>query len=89
MQKSYFFEIAVASVSAKKQAIFTYSSVTRCKRGQLVVVKLRAKKVLGVVINESKKPKFKTSCIEMVLGDVLSPPYVVLLRIWLSLQWDS
>ncbi|MEK7472246.1 MAG: primosomal protein N', partial [Patescibacteria group bacterium] len=79
MQKSYYFEIAVASVSAKKQAIFTYSSVTRCKRGQLVVVKLRSKKVLGVVINESKKPKFKTNPIENVLNEVLSPAHITTL----------
>lgn len=76
MQKSYFYEIAVASASAKKQAVFTYSSVVECKKGQLVVVKLRTKKVLGVVINESKKPKFKTNPIENAQSEVLSTAYV-------------
>jgi len=73
VQKSYYYEIAVASVSAKKQAIFTYSSVNRYKIGQIVVVKLRAKEVLGVVIGESKKPKFKTNPVEKALKEVLPP----------------
>ena len=72
MQKSYFYEVAVASVSAKGQAIFTYTSDKHLQNGQLVVVKLRSKKVLGVVINETKRPKFKTNPVENALNEVLS-----------------
>lgn len=76
MQKSYFYEVAVASVSAKGQAIFTYTSDETCKKGQFVVVKLRSKKVLGVVISAVKKPGFKTKMVEKILQEKLSAAHI-------------
>ncbi len=76
MSNQSFVLVAVGSLAAKKQAVFTYSAESPLDIGQLVAVNLRREKVIGIVVGQDKKPRFKTSPVLDVLPAVLPEPLV-------------
>lgn len=79
MAKLSYVHVAVGSLSAKKQAVFTYSTSETYKKGQVVSVKLRKEKVLGIIIRTVPEPEFKTSPVNEVFPYFLPEPLLTTL----------
>ena len=63
----YFYEVWVSSPRYHKQETLTYSSPDKLAVGSLVALPLRAREELGIVVEATAKPSFKTKDISRIL----------------------
>lgn len=83
MHRMKFYEVLVASQRFHGSGPLTYENENSLKIGQIVVVALQSKKVMGVVTQEVKKPAFKTKPMHNVLEVGLIPSELIELVTWL------
>jgi primosomal protein N' (replication factor Y) len=67
MSDMNYYEVAITKYIGKDTDILTYSSKIKLERGTAVSVYVRNKEIIGIVINEVKKPSFKTKDITKII----------------------
>lgn len=71
------------------QGHFTYHSDDILPKGSVVSVEIGRKKVLGVIIDESKKPEFATKPILQVIETIALPQQLIDLARWLEEYYQA
>jgi len=79
----YFVEVIVADAAYHKNEPLTYSHTTTLTVGQIVVVPLKRKQVLGIVVATVARPSFPTKAIISVAGLPPLPPQLCALLHWM------
>lgn len=79
----FFYEVIPADRSYHGQGFLTYSHDSKLALGQIVVVTLRAKSIVGFVIKEVAKPNFATKPIQSIIADLIVPEVSVAMFSWL------
>ncbi|TAL14919.1 primosomal protein N' [Patescibacteria group bacterium] len=80
----HYYEVAPNQIVRPGHDVFTYSSDTTLSVGQLVSVEVGKKQMIGLVIQEVKKPTYQTKPIASLIEDKALPEQLVQLSIWLA-----
>ncbi|MDZ7744308.1 MAG: primosomal protein N' [Candidatus Saccharibacteria bacterium] len=85
----YYYEVWVASQRFHGDKPLTYASKMNLARGTLVVVPLQQQPVIGIVIEQSNEPSFKTKEISRQIGSNSLPDPLIKLIDWLRLYYPA
>ncbi len=86
----YYYEILPRDASYHSEKFLTYHSEKEFTKNKLIFIKLRSKKVIGIVIRNTTKPKFKTNPILDELNQIPNLPDETLKLInWLHSYYPS
>lgn len=77
------YKVWVASTRYQKPEALTYASELELKNGNVVVIPLASKQVLGFIDKETAKPKFVTKQIVKALDGIFLPKHSQELFVWL------
>lgn len=80
----YYYEVAPNQIVRAENYVFTYGSETAQSIGQVVLVEVGKKKLVGVVMREVSKPSYTTKSISAVVETTPLPGPLVDLCLWLS-----
>jgi len=80
----HYYEVAPNQIIRTDSDYFTYSSVEKMQLGQIVVVEVGKKKVVGVIIKETTVPKYSTKPIYSVIDGTPLPHQLINLALWIS-----
>jgi primosomal protein N' (replication factor Y) len=80
----HYFEVAPIRIIRLHSSTFTYSSDQPLKIGQVVLIKVGKKELIGVVMSIVSKPDYQTKPISSVLESHPLPTPLVQLATWLS-----
>ncbi|MDB5167405.1 MAG: primosome assembly protein PriA [Candidatus Saccharibacteria bacterium] len=80
----HYFEVAPNQIVRPGHDVFTYSSETALSVGQLVVVEVGKKQMIGLIMRETKEPTYKTKPISLLIEDRPLPDQLVRLASWLA-----
>lgn len=80
----HYYEVAPNQIVRTDNIAFTYASSSPLKVGQLVVIEVGKKHLVGVVISEVKKPAYNTKDIVSVIEEAPLPQPLLKLSEWLS-----
>lgn len=84
-----FYEVIPGDRNYHGHEALTYTAVQVLHVGQIVVVKLRTKSVMGFVVRSVEKPDFEAKPIDSVIeGAVIPSPHVVLFE-WMSAYYPG
>jgi primosomal protein N' (replication factor Y) len=79
-----YYEVAPTRIVRADQATFTYESKTPLQVGALVTVPIGKQISIGVVVNESQKPKYDTKQVGEIIEDLPLPESLIGLSLWLA-----
>lgn len=80
----HYYEVAPNQIVRPGQDVFTYSSEVAIHIGQIVVIEVGKKQMIGLVMNTTTKPKYATKAIIKTIEDVQLPRQLIDLAIWIS-----
>lgn len=80
----HYYEVAISKIFRTGSDFLTYSSLENLIVGQIVVVEVGKKQIIGIVFKESKKPEYKTKPISIVVENTPIPPEQIELIKWMS-----
>ncbi len=80
----HYYLVAPNQTVRKGQDFFTYESRLKLKIGQIVIIELGKKSLIGVIYNEVAKPEFDTKPIKNVLNNYVLPKYLLQVALWLK-----
>lgn len=84
-----FYEVAPIKIIRPGSDYFTYSSELSMKKGQLVIVEVGKQKIVGMVIQETTKPKYATKTIDSVLSIKPIPENLLKTILWIAEYYMS
>lgn len=76
--------LVAPTIRAHHTGIFTYQSDLTLKKGSIVTIQVGKKQSIGIVIDKTKKPSFKTKPILSLVIPSPLPPQLVDLALWMS-----
>lgn len=85
----HYFEVAPTQIIRAESATFTYMSELPLSTGQIVVIEVGKKKLVGVIIEEVKRPSYPTKRILETVEDQPIPKQLVDLALWMSAYYKS
>jgi primosomal protein N' (replication factor Y) len=85
----HYYEVAPNQIIRASSASFTYSSETPLENGQLVLVEVGKKTLLGMVLQTVDKPSYPTKPITSILDQPPLPPALIRLSQWLSSYYTT
>lgn len=85
----HYYEVAPNQIVRASSASFTYASRTTLDLGQIVIVEIGKKSLVGVVIKEVPKPSYDTKEIESLLDLPPLPTPLLQLAHWMSLYYAT
>lgn len=80
----HYYEVAPNQIIRTDSAVFTYSSDTSLHIGQIVVIEVGKKQMIGVVVRECSAPSYKTKPILSVVEKSPLPKQLIDLALWMS-----
>jgi primosomal protein N' (replication factor Y) len=80
----YYYEVAPTQIIRADCETFTYSSTKPMTIGQIVLVEVGRKQIIGVVLHKSNKPSYPTKSILSVIEPTPLPNELIELSVWLS-----
>lgn len=80
----HYYEVAPNQIIRATSTTFTYTSATKVKVGQLVVIEVGKKKMIGVVLKQVIKPSYDTKEILSIVEQTSLPEPLLHLALWLS-----
>lgn len=84
MKPMHYYEVAPTKLVRADSASFTYSSNDKLAIGQLVMVEIGKRELVGLVLDEVKKPNYATKAISRSLDDTPLPTELIELAQWLA-----
>jgi len=87
----YYYEILPKDPSYFSEKLLTYESTVKIEKYSLVIVNLKSKQIIGLVIKNTTKPKFKTSPILKNISSYIGelPDETVKLLNWIHLYYPG
>lgn len=85
----YYYEVAPNQIVRSDHDYFTYSSKSLLDIGQIVLIEVGKKQMVGIVMNTVNKPKFPTKEITSTLNSIPLPKQLVDLALWMSKYYAS
>lgn len=85
----HYYEVAPNQIIRANSRSFTYASDLALLTGQLVIVEVGKKSIVGVVLNEVKKPAYDTKPIKELVEEQPLPIPLVNLSLWLSTYYAT
>jgi primosomal protein N' (replication factor Y) len=80
----HYYEVAPTQIIRANSGVFTYASEAPLLVGQLVVIEVGKKMMLGIVIRPVEKPSYDTKSIVQLVDKPALPQPLVQLALWLS-----
>ena len=80
----HYYEVAPNQIIRSGSAFFTYGSKTPLADGQLVVIEVGKKSLIGVVLRRASKPVFEVKLVTSVIEHTPLPAALVSLALWMS-----
>lgn len=80
----YYYEVAPNQIIRADSAFFTYSYETQLLTGQIVLIEVGKKQIIGVVLRTTKKPIYPTKSVISIIEKNPIPAQLVSLALWLS-----
>lgn len=82
-----YYEVAPNQIVRPGQDVFTYSSELALDIGQIVLIEVGKKHMIGLVIRSVSKPAYTTKPIVKLIEDLPLPRQLVELALWLSIYY--
>lgn len=83
----YYYEVAPNQIVRPGHDVFTYSSDLTLSKGQIVVIEVGKKNMIGLVIQSVKKPPYNTKAILQSVEEAPIPIALVQLAQWLAVYY--
>jgi primosomal protein N' (replication factor Y) len=80
----HYYEVAPNQIIRSSSSVFTYASQDRLSIGHIVEIEVGKKRVIGVVVRQTKQPKFATKDILGVFEAQPLPPELIATALWMS-----
>jgi primosomal protein N' (replication factor Y) len=80
----HYYEVAPSKIIRADSETFTYSSDDKLSIGQIVLVEVGKKQILGVIVHETIKPTYPTKAITKIVETTPLPKQLIDLSMWLS-----
>lgn len=80
----HYYEVAPNQIIRAGSAFFTYSSPEPLKAGQIVIIEVGKKSLIGVILREVSQPSYDTKSITSCVEATHLPEPLVALALWLS-----
>lgn len=80
----YYYEVAPAQIVRRTAIAFTYEHSEKLAKGQIVIVELGKKEVVGIILRQVSKPTYETKSIQKVLSLQPIPKPLLELAFWMS-----
>lgn len=80
----YYYEVAPNQIIRADSDFFTYSSEIELLIGQIVLVEIGKKQVVGLILKKTAKPIYPTKPITKIISQTALPQQLVDLSLWLS-----
>lgn len=85
----HYYDIAPTKIVRQTSDRYTYASKIALKSGQIVVIPVGKRQLLGVILTEAPKPSFATKEIVSSLGDWQLPEPLIQTSLWISQYYAS
>jgi primosomal protein N' (replication factor Y) len=85
----HYYEVAPTQIIRANSGAFTYSSEEPLSVGQLVTVEVGKKTLVGVVIQNVKKPEYATKPVASLINEPPLPEPLVRLALWMSTYYAT
>lgn len=85
----HYYEVAPNQIIRAGSAFFTYASESSLPIGQLVLIEVGKKQLVGLVLREVKKPTYETKNISQIIEERPLPAALVTLSQWLSAYYNT
>lgn len=89
MKTMHYYEVAPNQIARPDSGAFTYSSADDLLVGQIVVVEVGKKKLIGIILESVKKPSYDVKPIQSALPYPPLPKPLVKLALWLSAYYAT
>ncbi|MEI7539149.1 MAG: primosomal protein N' [Candidatus Saccharibacteria bacterium] len=83
----HYYEVAPNKIIRAGSESFTYASADPLLVGQIVLVEIGKKQIIGLVLHEVSKPSYATKPITSIVEQTPIPTQLVKLALWLSLYY--
>ena len=80
----YYYEVAPNQIIRIESDFFTYSSEKKLPVGQIVLIEIGKKQIIGVVLRETTKPIYQTKLILSIIEQTPLPKQLIDLSLWMS-----
>jgi primosomal protein N' (replication factor Y) len=80
----HYYEVAPNQIIRADSAFFNYSSESLLSVGQIVLVEIGKKQVIGIVLHQTSKPSYPTKPIISIIEQTPLPHQLIDLALWLS-----
>src|ERR1035437_1116260 len=80
----HYYEVAPNQIIRADSETFTYSSQKILSIGQIVLVEVGKKQIVGIVLHKTNKPLYPTKSIISVIEPTPLPHELIQLTLWLS-----
>ncbi len=84
MNHMHYYEVAPNQIIRTDSDFFTYSSEVILTIGQIVLIEVGKKQIIGVILRKTTKPKYNTKPIISVIESNSLPHQLIQLSLWLS-----
>ena len=85
----HYYAVAPNQIVRANSSFFTYQSETQLSVGQLVMIEIGKKAMIGVVLREVKKPTYDTKPIGEIIETTPLPDSLIYLSEWLSTYYHT
>lgn len=79
-----YFEVAPTQIVRPDSSVFTYASELPLSEGHVVLIEVGRKRMPGVIMRETEKPRYETKPIVAMIEEVPLPAPLLILARWLS-----
>ncbi len=80
----HYYEVAPNQIIRADSNTFTYSSIEKVQLGQIVIIEVGKRKIVGVIIKEVSEPKYPTKPIISIIDSTPLPHQLINLALWIS-----
>ncbi|MEI6228619.1 MAG: primosomal protein N' [Candidatus Saccharibacteria bacterium] len=84
-----YYEVAPNQIIRPGSDTFTYCSTDKLQIGQIVLIEVGKKQVIGVITSQTKKPIYATKPIAKTIEDTPIPKQLIDLSIWLARYYTT
>lgn len=85
----HYYEVAPNQIIRAGSAFFTYAAESSLPIGQLVLIEVGKKQLVGLVLREVKKPTYETKNISQIIEERPLPAALVTLSQWISAYYNT
>lgn len=84
-----YYEVAPLQIIRQNSHVFTYGHKTPLETGTIVLIEVGRKQILGVIIDEVKKPSYATKDILSIIEPTPLPKPLLELALWMSAYYAT